>query len=59
MAHQGLPEAELLSYIDESAKPFNLTADGVIALSQCGVPSRVISAMLARDGVFRGRRGRK
>lgn len=46
----GIGKDVLVSYIENSALPFHLTADGVIYLQHLGVPNEVTSALILRDG---------
>ena len=49
LTQAGVEEAVVLSYINNSAGTFNLTADQVISLKNLGVSPQVISAMLEHD----------
>ena len=49
LAQSGVDESVLLSYVNNSAAPFNLTSDQIIYLKDIGVPDDVVSAMIERD----------
>ena len=50
MYQGGIGKDVLVSYIENSALPFHLTADGIIYLQHLGVPKEVTSALILRDG---------
>lgn len=50
LAQSGVDESVLMAYVDKSAVRFDLDADEILYLSDLGVPSNVISAMLRHDG---------
>src|SRR5581483_7373565 len=52
MAESSVTDDVLLAYIQNSAAPFNLTADNVTYLRDTGVSSQVIDAMMNRDKVL-------
>lgn len=49
MAQSGVEETVMLAYVTNSASLFNLSADHVIYLSDIGVPSSVLTAMIQQD----------
>jgi hypothetical protein len=49
LTQAGVEESVVLSYIDNSAGTFNLTADQVIALKTLGASPQVINAMMEHD----------
>jgi len=57
MAHAGVDESVLLTYVKTSATPFGITAEDVVALSSEGVPQSVIAAALRRDAELRAASG--
>ena len=50
MYQGGIGKDVLVSYIENSALPFHLTADGIIYLQHLGMPKEVTSALILRDG---------
>jgi hypothetical protein len=54
LAESGTSEDVMLAYIQNSAAPFNLSADQILYLKDIGLPSAVITAMLNRDIALRG-----
>jgi hypothetical protein len=50
MYQGGIGKDVLVSYIENNALPFHLTADGIIYLQQLGVPKEVTTALILRDG---------
>src|SRR5665213_249758 len=50
MYQGGINKEVILGYIQNTALPFHLTADGIIYLNHMGVPLDVISALIHRDG---------
>jgi hypothetical protein len=50
MYQGGIAKDVLVSYIENNALPFHLTADGIIYLQHLGVPKEVTSALILRDG---------
>jgi hypothetical protein len=49
LTQAGVEESVVLSYINNSAGTFNLTADQIISLKALGASSQVINAMLEHD----------
>jgi hypothetical protein len=49
LAQSGVDESVILSYINSSASPFNLTSDQIIYLKDLGLPNDAITAMIQRD----------
>jgi hypothetical protein len=49
LAQAGMEQSVILTYISNSAGPFNLDADKIIYLNDLGVPTEIINAMLQRD----------
>ena len=49
MAQAGVGQDVMLSFIDKSTAPFNLSSDGVVYLNDLGIPSAVLTAMIKRD----------
>lgn len=50
MAQAGVNEDVMLSYIENTQQPFNLTSDGVVYLNDLGITASVITGMIKRDG---------
>ena len=50
MYQGGIGKDVLVSYIENSALPFHLTADGIIYLQHLGMPKEVTSALILREG---------
>jgi hypothetical protein len=49
LAQSGVDESVILSYINSSASPFNLTSDQIIYLKDLGLPNDAVNAMIQRD----------
>lgn len=49
LAHAGIEENVMLSFIDNAAGTFNLTSDDIIYLRDIGISSDVITAMMQHD----------
>lgn len=52
LAQAGINESVILTYITNSASPFNLTADQIIYLRDVGLSDEVVTAMMQRDQVL-------
>jgi hypothetical protein len=50
MYQGGINKDVLVSYIENTALPFHLNADGIIYLQHLGMPQEVTSALIRRDG---------
>jgi hypothetical protein len=50
LAQSGVDETVMMAYVEKSTVRFDLDADEILYLSDVGVPSGVISAMLKHDG---------
>jgi hypothetical protein len=50
MFQGGISKDIILGYVQNTALPFHLTADGIIYLQHIGIPQDVISALIHRDG---------
>jgi hypothetical protein len=49
MAQSGVDESVIVSYINNSGTPFNLTSDQIIYLKDLGLPNDAVTAMMQRD----------
>ena len=49
LAQSGVDESVIISYINNSGNPFNLTSDQIIYLKDIGLPNDAVQAMLAHD----------
>jgi hypothetical protein len=49
LAQSGVDESVILSYVNGSSSPFNLTSDQIIYLKDIGLPNSVVNAMIQRD----------
>ncbi|MBU6410653.1 MAG: hypothetical protein KGR98_09715, partial [Verrucomicrobia bacterium] len=49
MAQAGVSESVIISFVNASAAPFNLTADDIIYLKDIGLSDNVVNAMIQRD----------
>src|ERR1700733_530760 len=49
MAQSGVDESVIMSYINNSGAPFNLTSDQIIYLKDLGLPNEAVTAMMQRD----------
>jgi hypothetical protein len=50
MYQGGIGKDVIVSYIENNALPFHLTADGILYLQHLGVPQEVTRALILRDG---------
>jgi hypothetical protein len=46
----GINKDVIVNYIDSTALPYHLTADGIIYLQSLGLPQEITKAMIQRDG---------
>jgi hypothetical protein len=56
LAQSGVGDEVVVAFIKNSSSPYRLGAGDVLALKDAGVPSAVVSAMLARDTALRAKR---
>jgi Family of unknown function (DUF6600) len=49
LAQSGVDASVILSYVNNSSSPFNLTSDQIIYLKDLGLPNDVVTAMIQRD----------
>ncbi len=49
LADSGVDQAVIMSYVNNSASPFNLTPDDIIYLKDIGLPNDIVNAMMQRD----------
>jgi Family of unknown function (DUF6600) len=52
LAQAGISESVILTYVTNSASPFNLDAEKIIYLRDVGLPDEVVTAMIDRDQVL-------
>jgi hypothetical protein len=50
MYQGGINKDVIINYIDNTALPYRLSADGIIYLQSIGIPQEVTKAMILRDG---------
>ncbi len=53
LAQSGVDESVIISFVNNSGSPFNLTPDQIIYLKNLGLPNDVITAMIQRDQLLR------
>jgi hypothetical protein len=49
LAQAGVDESVILSYVNSSSSPFNLTSEQIIYLKDLGLPDDAVTAMIQRD----------
>ncbi len=54
LVQAGVGESVLMTYVTNSATPFNVSTDDIVYLNDLGAPEPVITAMLQRDQYFNG-----
>src|SRR5690242_7154053 len=57
LAQSGVGEDVVTGYIQNSAAPFDLSADQILYLRDLGISSQAITAMLGRDATLRAQGG--
>jgi hypothetical protein len=57
MYQGGINKEIIINYINSTALPYRLTADGIIYLQTLGLPQEITKAMLQRDGQLQHQQG--
>ncbi len=57
LAQAGVDESVMMSYVTNSSRVFDLSADDIVYLNDIGVPSAVVTAMIQHDQKIQGTTG--